>query len=1075
MKTKTKKTENNKTVKNEKAEEKKEQETKAELDEKNKTLKKRGVRLFKCEYCQNIIPDRKKTLNFSCQHQLCGVCISHSIFRDYFKCISESSDLITLHCNECLKNRSLDPGFAQVPMSFILTVLKDTYKVRNKKQRDICLLHKMEADFCIECKRWICEECKKSFHKSNFPTHSVFTTEEPFSFKKCSKHGDKGLELFCENCQIEICPSCALKGAEHGTHNIISMVDLKKRILKGKKIYKFQKMDEFDDYLQKLQIDFKNRYEEYYRQKSELISDITTLLQTFYDKFFSFKEKMENYIENYFKIIRACYFNYFKDIEEKEPRMNSLEFINAINKEISHFDIESKYTEELETIKEQLQLIIPKKFFEYKLRFANYSFQCINVLKDKIEVKKEEKKEEKKEVKKKVKKGDKKEDKKDEKKPKKKKELPNQIYCLTQLKNGNILTGGSKGILDIWDLTTDKKVDSFKAHNGTIYSVLELEDGRFVSSSSDSWIKFWNFKSENDSEIEPRIVDIVPKKSIKQEPIKVEDQNQKINNNEQILTNTNMNNNISQINITNEVHIKIDNQNTLQSNPTFNQPQLFKSPPNTNIPGNENIDMNMGINSGMNMVNNPNPQIVNQPQIKEDHNAPDTGYGGGGIHHDMPRDVAYGSSGIAQNPPQNTQIIQDNNMNNFNSNNQNQNAGNEFQNQMQVNNNNNNAPWLENPGVNRNEVNPVVNNDSNNLNLSNNININNPNLNPNPQNGNEPNNNYQNSMFPNNNMNPMDNNNSNQNPFNNQPVNPIPQEQRPPEERKEEEKKEEEKKEEKKEEDEYNDFFEGEPPKANPPKRPDSLNEENNKKTIMEEKKPNYICKLKLHGHSDDVNCIFETNDKKLVSCGKDGFILIWTLDFEEKPIKIKGHENGVGCGIELKDNFIITGGGDGNIKIWDTRIDYNPEPDPKSYPKPDAILKGHKNAIFALCKINEKKLASASCDKSIRIWDLEFKKCLEIYEGHSGFIWSLVNVVKQNKDFNNKSKVESNVDNKEEIKNLLISASSDKTIRFWDIEEKRCIKSIYAHDKEITVLGKLNDGNIISGSLDSTIKVWKV
>ena len=107
-----------------------------------------------------------------------------------------------------------------------------------------------------------------------------------------------------------------------------------------------------------------------------------------------------------------------------------------------------------------------------------------------------------------------------------------------------------------------------------------------MSSSSDSWIKFWNFKSENDSIIEPRIVDIVPKKSIKQEPIKVEDQNQKINNNEQILTNTNMNNNISQINITNEVPIKIDNQNTLQSNPTFNQPQLFKSPPNTNIPEN---------------------------------------------------------------------------------------------------------------------------------------------------------------------------------------------------------------------------------------------------------------------------------------------------------------------------------------------------------------------------------------------------------------------------------------------------------------------------------------------------------
>ena len=275
---------------------------------------------------------------------------------------------------------------------------------------------------------------------------------------------------------------------------------------------------------------------------------------------------------------------------------------------------------------------------------------------------------------------------------------------------------------------------------------------------------------------------------------------------------------------------------------------------------------------------------MNQPLIIEEQNAPDTGYGGGGIHHDLPRDLAYGSSGIAQNPPQNTQVIQDNNMNNLNSNNLNQNAGNEFQNQVQVNNNaNNNAPWLENTEVNRNDINPAINNDSNNLNLNNNININSPNPNPNPQFSNDQNNNYQNSMFPNNNMNQMPNTNLNQNTFNNQPVVPITQDQRPAEERKEEEKKEEAKK----EDDEYNDFFEGEPPKANPPKKPDSLNEENNTIEIKEnEKKINYICKLKLHGHSDDVNCIFETFDKKLISYGKDGFILIWTLDLPEKPIK---------------------------------------------------------------------------------------------------------------------------------------------------------------------------------------------
>jgi WD40 repeat protein len=272
-----------------------------------------------------------------------------------------------------------------------------------------------------------------------------------------------------------------------------------------------------------------------------------------------------------------------------------------------------------------------------------------------------------------------------------------------------------------------------------------------------------------------------------------------------------------------------------------------------------------------------------------------------------------------------------------------------------------------------------------------------------------------------------------------------------------EEKKEEEKKEENKEEN-YNDFdFDGiqDSSKANPPKKPD---EENSIKII--EDKSNYSCKMKLHGHPSDVNCIFETSQNKIVSCGKDDYILIWSLDSPETPIKIKGHENGVGCGIELNDNTIVTGGGDKKIKIWDLRI--------IDQQKPYATMKGHTNAIFSICKINDEKLASASCDKSIRIWDLKNYVCTLIFEGHSGFVWSLVNLVRYNKDKNRK-------DSEEEVKNLLVSASSDKTIKFWDVEEHRCVKTIFAHDKEITTLGKLKDGNIIRGSLDSTIKIWKI
>ena len=1114
MKTKTKQGTNQnkkpnlkKDGKKEKAEKNKEEENKILSEEKDKKQKKTAVKMNKCEFCQNPIPDPKKTLNFSCQHQLCGVCISHSIFRDNFKCITERNNLITLVCNECLNRNSSKPGIAQTQMSFILSLLKDTYKIRNKRQKDICLTHKLQANYCSECRKWICEECKKAFHDANFPNHSSYSTEEPFSFKRCSKHGDRGLELYCDDCAIDICSACALKGGEHSTHNFISMVDLKKRIVKEKKKFKYQNMDEFDEDLKNMQIEFKTQYEEMYKKKSDLISEITTLLQNFYDKFFSYKEKMEIFIENYFKIIRACYFNYFKDIEEKEPRMNSLEFIKSVDKEISHFDFDSKYTDELEKIKEQLELIIPRKFFDYKLRFINHSFKCINTMKDiKIEESKEQKN-----------------------KFKQIKEIKNQIYCLLQLKNGNVLTGGSRGIMNIWDINSGKKIDSFQAHKGNIYSVTELSDGRLASSGSDSWIKIWNIKDESDTNnnFEPKIVDIVPKKSIKkiinvpqvnnlEQNIKKDDKESIVKDNNNINTginnNININNNIfsdvnvNEINTTSEVPIKKDNEKINLNATNFNQLNLNTAPKNIIVPGKENL----GINSGINATNNINSGLSNEPQIKMDQNAPDTGYGGNGVNHDYPKNVGYGSSGISQNNILGNQPYYNFNQNNS-SNNQNEGSAilNQTQNNLNNDNNNNinNNLFPQNSGFNTNPINNI-NNDNNkektNLLLDNKESNKNDNIinkdsssvstqqfmNIIQGNADYMDNNIKNNNINNNNIN--NNLSSNGEPKPEEPkkeetkiVEPkkeepkieesikeepkieesikesIKEEPKLEESKKEEEKKEEPKKEEEKKdanESKYDDFdFDGikdSSLKANPPKKPDIIDIDTT------EEKSNYICKMELHGHPEDVNCIFEASQNRLISCGKDGYILIWSLENPEKPIKMFGHQNGVGCGVVLKDDYIITGGGDCNIKIWDLGI--------SDIQKPDIILKGHKNAIFSICVINEKKIGSASCDKSVRIWDLNYNACTLIFEGHSGFIWSLINLKVHTQNTKDK-------DSKEEIKNLIVSAGSDKTIKFWDLDDKRCIKTILAHDKEITCLGKLKDGNIISGSLDASIKIWKI
>ncbi len=51
-----------------------------------------------------------------------------------------------------------------------------------------------------------------------------------------------------------------------------------------------------------------------------------------------------------------------------------------------------------------------------------------------------------------------------------------------------------------------------------------------------------------------------------------------------------------------------------------------------------------------------------------------------------------------------------------------------------------------------------------------------------------------------------------------------------------------------------------------------------------------------------------------------------------------------------------------------------------------------------------------------------------------------------------------------------LVSGSVDKTIKIWDIETCECIQTLTGHNDWINDLKELKNGNIISGSNDIKI-----
>ena len=54
-----------------------------------------------------------------------------------------------------------------------------------------------------------------------------------------------------------------------------------------------------------------------------------------------------------------------------------------------------------------------------------------------------------------------------------------------------------------------------------------------------------------------------------------------------------------------------------------------------------------------------------------------------------------------------------------------------------------------------------------------------------------------------------------------------------------------------------------------------------------------------------------------------------------------------------------------------------------------------------------------------------------------------------------------------------IVSGSADKTIKLWDLNTYQCIQTLKGHEHFVYSIIQLNDGKIASGSTDKTIKLW--
>ncbi|RKK24130.1 hypothetical protein BFJ66_g15940 [Fusarium oxysporum f. sp. cepae] len=116
--------------------------------------------------------------------------------------------------------------------------------------------------------------------------------------------------------------------------------------------------------------------------------------------------------------------------------------------------------------------------------------------------------------------------------------------------------------------------------------------------------------------------------------------------------------------------------------------------------------------------------------------------------------------------------------------------------------------------------------------------------------------------------------------------------------------------------------------------------------------------------------------------------------------------------------------------------------------------LEGHSGSVMSVVFSHDsKKVASASYDKTIRIWNAETGKCERELKGHGDLVNSVV--------FSHDSK-------------KVASASLDKTVRIWDAETGECERELKVHSSHVnSVVFSHDSKKVASASLDKTIRIW--